>query len=102
MTAEHLIQLFVVIVVAIALYQLISFTHIRRELFVFTWPVMTWLIHVLIFYAFVGLRDIGIFTIVEEFTIWSAILRFHAAFLILGGIFLLKNGYIEVYYLEET
>jgi hypothetical protein len=51
---------------------------------------VTWLVHVLAFYAFVFARDLGVpFRI--DFTFWSVLIRLQAAFLILGVMVMLTS-----------
>lgn len=56
----------------------------KFALFGYVTPILTWLIHGLLFYVYVlfikpaGLSEIG--------TTWSFVLRLHLAFLILGGL----------------
>ncbi|HLE03994.1 MAG TPA: hypothetical protein VI729_05185 [Anaerolineales bacterium] len=88
MTTQQALQIAVVVVVLAALT--FSLLYVRRSpaQWPYAIPPVTWLLHILVFYAFVFARDLGV-PLRIDFTFWSVLIRLQAAFLILGVMIML-------------
>jgi hypothetical protein len=90
MTTQQALQVAVMIVALAALA--FSLLYVRRipAQWPYAIPPVTWLVHVLAFYAFVFALDLGI-PLRIDFTFWSLLIRLQAAFLILGVMVMLTS-----------
>ena len=78
------VQIAVVVFVILGVIATVKFVKDHKDLWAYIIPPLTWLAHILIFYACVFLREhIGLLTGID-YTLWSAIIRLQAAILIAG------------------
>lgn len=87
---QQVIQLIVILIAIVTVGFSWSYVRSHPEKAAYSVPPVSWLIHLIIFYAFVFLKDFfGQFTEID-FTLWSSIIRLQAAFLILGIMVMLR------------
>ena len=70
-----------------------------RRQWLYAVPPLSWLVHVVIFYALILLRDGGFFQewlVGIQYMVWSAVLRMQAAFLIVGIGFVMLMERLQV------
>lgn len=84
LTTQQYVQFLVVIVAIASIFMTAVFWRRHPDEWAYTIPPLSWLAHVLIFYAFVFAKDFLGLAIGLDFMLWSAVLRLQAAFLILG------------------
>lgn len=85
MSNQQALQLCVFVVVLAALCATVVFMRRKPEQWAYAIPPLSWMLHVQVFYGLVFGRDFGWYVVPGlDFTLWSAIIRLQAAFLILG------------------
>ena len=84
MDRVHSLQLATLIIILIGLVVWVRWAWRNRRQWLYAVPPFTWLLHAAIFYSAVMIRDFYGLALVNEFTLWSAVLRMHAAFLLAG------------------
>ena len=85
MTTLQALQLITFVVILAGVIMTLHFVKTHRDQWPYALAPLSWLLHVSVFYIMLLLCRYMSLSIIEiDFTLWSAIVRMQAAFLILG------------------